>query len=424
MPRGKKEKKSKKEKKPKNEKKPKKGKRVKATDQPADIAEQVVLENARSVANRELPPAPPSAYTPDLNGILPVTLVLFYQYVEPVWTAKQHKKFLSFVISLGGEHNITGRGRCAPEGLNCTLMGTPSGVRDFCMGLRTANPLFNETDFKLTDGVDPAKKFKALTIRKVDELVAYGLEGEKAPSLKDNTTKHVEAIDYHRMMEDKDTVIIDVRNAYESAIGHFNPPPGGAELIDPKMRNSKEFPKWLNAPETQEKLNGKKVMMYCTGGIRCERASALLDSMTKANPEFKTQGVSMIRGGVERYMRTFPEGGYWKGSNFLFDRRFEQIPEAKPAEKLAEEIESCCCVCWKPWNQYRGQYACHLLSCKVPVLVCSDCHEQGAVKDVKLRCPLCIEGFQLRHLPAPDLKRARPAGESAYRCVHHLPIYV
>lgn len=54
-------------------------------------------------------------------------------------------------------------------------------------------------------------------------------------------------------------VIIDVRNAYESAIGHFAPPEGGAELIDPKMRNSHEFPKWLNAPETKQKLQGKKV---------------------------------------------------------------------------------------------------------------------------------------------------------------------
>ena len=78
------------------------------------------------------------------------------------------------------------------------------------------------------------------------------------------------------MMQQKNTVIIDVRNAYESAIGHFAPPPGGAELIDPKMRNSREFPKWLHAPETQKKLDGKNVMMYCTGGIRCERASALL----------------------------------------------------------------------------------------------------------------------------------------------------
>jgi len=54
----------------------------------------------------------------------------------------------------------------------------------------------------------------------------------------------------------------------------MQPPAGGATFLDPMMRNSREFPKWLNAPETKEKLKGKKVMMYCTGGIRCERATA------------------------------------------------------------------------------------------------------------------------------------------------------
>ena len=67
--------------------------------------------------------------------------------------------------------------------------------------------------------------------------------------------------------------MIDVRNAYESDIGRIEPPKGGAELIDPQMRNSHEFPKWLNMPETQKKLEGKHVMMYCTGGIRYCRSA-------------------------------------------------------------------------------------------------------------------------------------------------------
>lgn len=68
-----------------------------------------------------------------------------------------------------------------------------------------------------------------------------------------------------------------------------------------------------------------QVMMYCTGGIRCERASALLDHMEKATGELNTQGIYMVRGGIERYLKTFPEGGYWSGKNYLFDRRFEQV---------------------------------------------------------------------------------------------------
>ena len=75
----------------------------------------------------------------------------------------------------------------------------------------------------------------------------------------------MQAADCHQAMQDPNTVIIDVRNGYESAIGNFQPPPGGAQLIDPQMRNSIEFPKWLGNPATQQKLNGKKVLMYCTG---------------------------------------------------------------------------------------------------------------------------------------------------------------
>ena len=84
---------------------------------------------------------------------------------------------------------------------------------------------------------------------------------DKAPSLKKFAGEHLEADEYHDAMQDPETVIIDVRNAYESAIGAFKPPKGGALLIDPKMRNSIEFPKWLNSKETQKQLNGKKVLM-------------------------------------------------------------------------------------------------------------------------------------------------------------------
>ena len=66
--------------------------------------------------------------------------------------------------------------------------------------------------------------------------------------------------------------------------------------------------------------------MYCTGGIRCERASALLDTMARTSAgAFNPKDVVMVRGGIERYMKTFPEGGFWKGKNYLFDRRLEQV---------------------------------------------------------------------------------------------------
>merc|ERR1719199_1976589 len=98
--------------------------------------------------------------------------------------------------------------------------------------------------------------------------------------------------------------------------------------------------------------------MYCTGGIRCERATALLNQMTSVNPDFKTDGVFHLRGGIERYMKTFPEGGHWKGKNYLFDRRFQQVPELKSKEALDADIESQCVLCRAPCDEYRDQHKC------------------------------------------------------------------
>jgi predicted sulfurtransferase len=67
-------------------------------------------------------------------------------------------------------------------------------------------------------------------------------------------------------------------------------------------------------------------MMYCTGGIRCERATALLSQMERAEDDLQTNGIYHVRGGIDRYLKTFPEGGYWKGRNYLFDLRGEQKP--------------------------------------------------------------------------------------------------
>jgi predicted sulfurtransferase len=363
--------------------------------------EEVRHSLAETVIGRPLPPIP--------EGLAPdsVTLVLFYQYIEPLWSKTEHKRALGRVIGFGQQCEVTGRGRCAREGLNCTLTGTPDGVRAFCEALRGWDQAFSETDFKLTDGLRPKEKFKALTIQKTVEIVAYGLPEELAPSLHRNEAKHVPADEYHAMMQRSDTVIIDVRNKYESDIGRFQPPPGGAELIDPMMRNSHEFPKWLNAPETKKRLNGKKVMMYCTGGIRCERASALLTQLKQTCPDLQPQEIVMVRGGIERYMKTYPEGGFWKGKNYLFDKRHEQMPELKTDAALAGDVDSVCCVCKAACGVYRGEHKCSAFTCgslcKVPVLVCPQCQERAEREPQALQCPLCEEGHHLRNQAMPDL---------------------
>lgn len=201
-----------------------------------------------------------------------ITLLLFYTYVEPVWDEGTYDFMLKTLQELGDRLNLTGRMRVAKEGLNCTLTGSHDAIVEYCTTLRKLRPKeFDKTEFKLTDDLPMDQRFPNLKVFKVIELVHYGLEGSKAPPIAKYHGTHLEPKDYHKKLAEKDTVVIDVRNHYEAAIGRFAAP--NSKWLDPKMRKSTEFPVWLDKPETKEMMRGKQVMMYCTGGIRCERGT-------------------------------------------------------------------------------------------------------------------------------------------------------
>lgn len=203
-------------------------------------------------------------------------------------------------------------------------------------------------------------------------------------------------------------MIIDVRNSYEADIGKFigQEGKGGAEYIGPKMRKSTDFKAWLGKEETKEKLKGKQVMMYCTGGVRCERASALLKT---TYGDDHVDGVFQLEGGIEKYMMEFPDGGHWKGKNFVFDKREafgiknkegiggivagRKQKKKKKGGEDEEEVLSVCCVCKKAWDRYVGKKKCY--TCGVPVLMCDKCMSEKVDKtkgrELEVRCPLCVE---------------------------------
>lgn len=347
-----------------------------------------------------------------------VTLLLFYQYVEPPWNDAVYKHVLQQVLQIGKKAGVEGRMRVAKEGLNCTLTGSDEAVRLFIAGLRQWKPgHFNQTEFKLTHHLLAEKhRFSnGLKIMPVTELVHYGLEGDKAPPIQSYSGVHLEPAAYHQKLAEPDTVVIDVRNHYEAAIGRFDPPSNDAtttsdnnnnssnnttakKFLDPKMRKSTEFPVWLDSDETKEKLRGKQVLMYCTGGIRCERASALLKYKMETDPAVKElgiQGVYQLQGGIDKYFKEFPDGGYWKGKNYTFDKRFAHAPVA--VEKGLNEASfppmGKCEACSKPWDKYRGKRRCP--TCGVPSLICKDCYQadqDGTKKlDKWIRCDLCVE---------------------------------
>ena len=129
----------------------------------------------------------------------------------------------------------------------------------------------------------------------------------------------------------------------------------------------------------------------------CERASALLKYKMENDPKVKglgIKGVYQLQGGIDRYFKEYPDGGHWKGKNYVFDKRFSHAPPEKDyVQSKKEEPIGKCEACQKPWDMYRGKRRCP--TCGVPSLICKECwqaDQEGRRKlDKTIRCDLCVE---------------------------------
>jgi predicted sulfurtransferase len=383
--------------------------------------------------------APPNAHTASNSK---ASIVLFYQYVNPVWPEAFLAGFVSYLCTIAEARGLGGRIRVAREGVNATLSSrdNEAALRHFALDLQGYDKVFTKTDFKYMDNLSADRHFKDFKVFPVQELVFYGVPSDKTVG-KDELGSmqggvHLDAKEFHQKLTDPNTVVVDVRNHYESVLGRFDgqrykesndvggelnltetdapdsskeangpdsgignePAAAAAEYIDPRMRKSTDWTRWLEQDDTKKKLEGKQVLLYCTGGIRCERASVYLNQKMGD----KVKGVYQLKGGVERYFKAFPDGGFWRGKNFVFDKR-EAVDISNPdgdggvisndAKTDESELPKAkCCRCDKPWDRYVGKKKCN--TCGVPVLVCDACLSAiggKKEKELVLRCPLCIE---------------------------------
>lgn len=192
----------------------------------------------------------------------------------------------------------------AHEGVNGTIAGPEAAIDRVLTGLR-ALPGFADTDVKFsTAGAMP---FHRLKVRVKPEIVTMGQPG--LDPLDAGT--YVAPQDWNALISDPDTVVIDTRNDYEGEVGAFQ----GA--VQPNTRSFRDFPEWFEAEGRAllDRPTPPRVAMYCTGGIRCEKATAYL----------KAQGVTDVhhlQGGILRYLETIPEAeSLWRGECFVFDER-------------------------------------------------------------------------------------------------------
>lgn len=279
---------------------------------------------------------------------------------------------------------LRGRIRIAEDGINVTVGGTWWSCQRHIEAVERCEWLEDGIDFKLEEailaGCDERilreTGFDVLSVRITKELVTLGPRATTASV--DSTGEHLTPEAFHRVLEEfesdrkegrsSDLVLIDARNEYESCIGRFEA--DGLTCLTPEVRSFVQFPEWLE--ENLEKVRDKKILMYCTGGVRCERASAFLK---QKGIGFKD--VKQLSGGIVRYLQMYGEGGYFKGKNFVFDPRI-----AVPAGQCA--VIGKCISCGDGYDDYSTRTRCGF--CRILVLVCEKCRSSGSI----LRCKSCI----------------------------------
>ncbi|GAA5428732.1 oxygen-dependent tRNA uridine(34) hydroxylase TrhO [Lactococcus lactis] len=225
-------------------------------------------------------------------------VLLYYQYVPIEDGETFAQKHLADCKELG----LKGRILVADEGINGTVSGTIEQTNAY-MELMKNDPRFSSTIFKIDEAEQNA--FKKMHVRYRPELVNLSLEDDVNPL--ELTGTYLDPKEFREAMLDENTVVIDARNDYEFDLGHFR----GA--IRPEIRSFRELPQWIR--DNKEQFMEKRVLTYCTGGIRCEKFSGWL-----VREGFKDVG--QLHGGIATYGKD-PEvqGDLWDGQMYVFDSR-------------------------------------------------------------------------------------------------------
>lgn len=225
-------------------------------------------------------------------------VLLYYQYVEiedPETFAKSHLKFCKSL-------DLKGRILVANEGINGTVSGTYEQTEIYMKEMKK-DPRFETMVFKIDETDKHA--FKKMHVRHRKELVTLRLEDDVNPN--ELTGKHLSPKEFYQALRDENTIVLDARNDYEYDLGHFR----GA--IRPDIQAFRELPDWVR--KNKDKLAGKKILTYCTGGIRCEKFSGWL---LKEGFE----DVSQLHGGIVTYGKDPQvQGELWDGQCYVFDER-------------------------------------------------------------------------------------------------------
>jgi predicted sulfurtransferase len=280
----------------------------------------------------------------------PCDVLLYYKYVQ----IDDAKAAAAEQIELCTRMGLYGRIKVATEGINGSVAGPPAAcdeyIREMC-----SHDKFRGIDWKRScaGGRNP---FKELKCKVEGEIVSSGPAMRGVDPARGG--QHLTPQDFHEALKSMDpstTALLDVRNHYEVNIGRF------PHAIDPKTKTFLEWSDYVdkNIDELRSKPDG--VLMYCTGGIRCEKASAYLKAKGVEN-------VRQLQGGIHRYLEAFPgEQGLFRGKNFVFDQRGGEAQRGG----RADEVVGCCERCSCPFDTISPDRVCSV--CRDLVVCCDKC---------------------------------------------------
>ncbi len=244
-----------------------------------------------------------------------IIVLLYYKYVK----IKSLDSFSQQHLKILKDLNLKGRILVAEEGINGAVSGSKEAAENYKRYMHSI-PEFADIHFKETSAKN--HPFRKTQVKVKKEIVASGLYNKVDVN---NAGTHLEPAEFKRMIEtDDSSIVLDMRNDYEFKVGRFK----GAVQIG--TENFREFTK---KAKNFEQFKGKNILMYCTGGVRCEKASAY----------FRQQGfknVFQLKGGIINYCNQFPDG-LFEGACFTFDSRLV-IPVSKKSISKCEICSSEC----------------------------------------------------------------------------------
>ena len=252
-----------------------------------------------------------------------------------------YKKLQDPLRKICNSEGIKGSLLIAYEGINGTISGSRSGIDAILKHIRSM-PGCSNLEHK--ESFASEIPFKRMKVKLKKEIVTMG-QPHIDPTL--NVGNYIEPSDWNNLISQDDVIVIDTRNDYEVAIGSFD----GA--IDPETKSFGEFPEWWE--ENRSKYQDKRVAMFCTGGIRCEKSTNFL-----LNEGVKD--VYHLKGGILKYLEEVPEkNSKWNGECFVFDSR------VSVKHGLEEGIYNLCYACRMPLapddfkkEEFEKGVSCHL----------------------------------------------------------------